>query len=100
MDCEKDDIGFLYAQLPGQNMRVLWDGFKVSIDGAVRSNELADIEFAATHYANLIEAAETLPNNQADFWIERADDYLPQYWLVWMHWLDQWDASKTEELDD
>ena len=93
------DADLYYAQLPGQIMRVLWDGFKGSVDDAIKSNKFSDIDYASVHYANLIDAVETLPDNQAEFWIERADAYLPTYWMVWMKWLDEYSETTPARLD-
>lgn len=100
---DDNDQNFYYemqSMLPGQAMRILWDGFKLAVDHAVHSNYYNDIEHAAWTYSNLIEAANNLPENQCDFWIERADGYLPLFWVVWMRWLEEWDKGKRHCLDD
>jgi hypothetical protein len=41
-----------------------------------------------------VEAADSLPENQCEFWIGRADNYLPLFWMAWMRWLDEWDDDE------
>jgi hypothetical protein len=92
LDDEKNDQHFHYeiqSLLPFQIMRLLWDGFTLAIDWAQQTNRYDDIQDAARHYSDLVEASNSLPENQCDFWIGRADNYLPLFWMAWMRWLDE-----------
>jgi hypothetical protein len=80
--------------LPCQIMRLLWDGFTLAIDWAQQTNHYDDIQDAARNYTDLVVAANSLPGNQCDFWIGRADNYLPFFWMVWMQWLDEWEDNE------
>lgn len=90
----KDELFEIRSMLPQQVMRILWDGFAVAIDQAQQTNNYSDIEFAAQMYSGLVDAAVDLPELQAEYWIGRADDYLPDFWCVWMHWLDERYANR------
>ncbi|MGH1471324.1 MAG: hypothetical protein ACRBCS_09035 [Cellvibrionaceae bacterium] len=79
--------------LPQQTMRVLWDGFSNAVDHAETTKEYFDVHVAHQMYSTLVNAAVDLPELQADYWIGRADDYLPDFWCVWMRWLDQQKTS-------
>jgi len=84
-----DDYFEIRSMLPQQIMRVLWDGFSVAVDHALLTKIYSDIKMAAQMYSSLIDVAVDLPELQADYWIGRADDYLPDFWCVWMKWIEQ-----------
>ncbi len=84
-----DEYFEIRSMLPQQVMRVLWDGFSNAIDTAETTKEYVDVDIASQMYSSLVGAANDLPELQADYWIGRADDYLPDFWCVWMQWLDQ-----------
>lgn len=89
-----DDFFEIRSMLPQQVMRILWDGFSKAIDHALLTKKSSDITFAAQMYSSLIDGASDLPELQAEYWLGRADDYLPGFWCIWMHWLEQ---GYTEE---
>lgn len=92
----QNDQRFQYEMqslLPCQNMRLLWDSFTLAIDWAQQTNRYDDILYAARNYSDLVETANNLPENQCDFWIGRADNYLPLFWMAWMRWLDEWEDN-------
>jgi hypothetical protein len=97
LDEGRNDQHFQYeiqSLLPCQIMRLLWDGFTLAIDWAQQTNCYDDIQDAARSYSDLVEAANRLPENQCDFWIGRADNHLPFFWMVWMRWLDEWEDDE------
>lgn len=81
--------------LPSQIMRLLWDGFTSAIDLAQETHRYDDIHYAACNYSALVEAANRLPQKQCNFWVGRADNYLPLLWMVWMRWVDEWKAPNS-----
>lgn len=97
LDEDKNDQDFQYAvesMLPSQIMRLLWDSFTLAIDWAEQTNRYDDVQDAARNYSALVEAANNLPENQCEFWIGRADNYLPLFWMAWMRWLDEWEDNE------
>jgi hypothetical protein len=92
-----NDQQFQYAMqslLPCQIMRLLWDDFTLAIDWAQQTNHYDDIQDAARNYSDVVAAANSLPENQCNFWIGRADNYLPLFWMVWLRWLDEWEDNE------
>lgn len=93
----QNDQHFQYEMqslLPCQIMRLLWEDFTFAIDSSLQTSHYNDIQDAARQYSGLVDAANSLPENQCDFWIARADNYLPLFWMAWMRWLDEWEHNE------
>ncbi|GAB1263589.1 hypothetical protein NBRC116493_32580 [Aurantivibrio infirmus] len=91
----RDELYEHRSMLPQQVMRILWDGFACAVDHAETTSAYCDVSFAAQTYSNLVDAAIDLPELQAEYWVGRADDYLPTFWCVWMQWLDERHEKRT-----
>lgn len=97
LDLEHSDEGRL--DIPSEGIHVLWDTFTEAVDCATKSQRLNDVIFAACQYTLLICSAESLTEAQSDCWIDRADDYLPLYWMVWMSWVQEYENKDNNTGD-